>query len=98
MSVSQSEPGRQAADKTNGKKQPARASQSAAAPSPFTPIADYGFISDCHTGALVAPDGSIDWLCVPSLTRQACRDVARSPGGSFPVGPFGVNVPPGAYV
>ncbi len=39
--------------------------QSAAMPSPFTPIADYGFLSDCHTGALVAPDGGVDWLCVP---------------------------------
>ena len=39
--------------------------QSAAAPSPFPPIADYGFLSDCHTGALVAPDGAVDWLCVP---------------------------------
>ena len=36
-------------------------------PSPFPPIAEYGFLSDCHTGALVAPDGSVDWLCVPSF-------------------------------
>ena len=35
------------------------APQSAAAPSPFPPIADYAFLSNCHTGALVAPDGSI---------------------------------------
>ena len=33
--------------------------------SPFPPIADYGFLSDCHTGALVAPDGSIEWMCIP---------------------------------
>src|SRR3954465_5102516 len=43
------------------------APQSAAAPSPFPPIAEYAFLSDCHTGALVAPDGAIDWLCVPSF-------------------------------
>ena len=41
--------------------------QSAAAPSPFTPIADYAFLSNCHTGALIAPDGGIDWLCMPSF-------------------------------
>jgi GH15 family glucan-1,4-alpha-glucosidase len=34
-------------------------------PSPFPPIADYGFLSDCHTGALVAPDGAVAWLYVP---------------------------------
>ena len=44
-----------------------RRSQIAASPSPFPPIADYAFLSDCHTGALVAPDGAVDWLCVPSF-------------------------------
>ena len=34
--------------------------QSAAAPSPFPPIADYAFLSNCHTGALVAMDGAVD--------------------------------------
>lgn len=29
------------------------------------PIADYGFISDCHSAALIDRGGSIDWWCVP---------------------------------
>ncbi|HEX8510337.1 MAG TPA: trehalase-like domain-containing protein, partial [Propionibacteriaceae bacterium] len=29
------------------------------------PIGNYGFLSDGEVSALVAPDGSVDWMCVP---------------------------------
>ncbi len=68
--------------------------QSAAAPSPFTPIAEYAFLSNCHTGALVAPDGAIDWLCVPSFDAPSVfGSLLDREAGFFRFAPFDINHP-----
>src|SRR5262245_28720120 len=68
--------------------------QSAAAPSPFPPIADYAFLSNCQTGALVAPDGSIDWLCVPCFDAPSMLgSLLDREAGRFRFRHFGINHP-----
>ncbi|MEA2208686.1 MAG: alpha,alpha-trehalase, partial [Solirubrobacteraceae bacterium] len=63
-------------------------------PSAFPPIAEYGFLSDCHTGALIAPDGSIDWLCVPRFDAPSVFGALLDrQAGDFRFAPFGINVP-----
>ncbi len=77
-------------------KQPAArlSPQSAAAPSPFTPIAEYAFISNCHTGALIAPDGAIDWLCVPRFDAPSIfGSLLDREAGYCRLGPYGINHP-----
>ncbi len=64
--------------------------------SPFPAIADYGFLSDCHTGALVASDGSIEWMCLPHFDSPSVFAAMLDRGaGSWRVGPYGLYVPAG---
>jgi GH15 family glucan-1,4-alpha-glucosidase len=62
--------------------------------STFPPIADYGFLSDCENTCLVAPDGSVEWLCLPRPDSPSVFGALldRS-AGSFRFGPSNTQVP-----
>ncbi len=64
--------------------------------SPFPPIADYGFLSDCEVNALVAPSGNVEWMCLPRPDGPSVFGALldRAAGG-FRIGPADVMVPAG---
>jgi GH15 family glucan-1,4-alpha-glucosidase len=60
----------------------------------FPPIGGYGFLSDCHTSALVSYDGAVEWLCLPRFDSASAFGAVLDRGaGHFKLGPRGVVVP-----
>jgi GH15 family glucan-1,4-alpha-glucosidase len=55
----------------------------------YAPIGDYGFLSDCRSAALVASDGSIDWLCWPRFDSPSvfAKILDADEGGAFAITP-----------
>ncbi len=82
--------------RADGSMAPAAGTRATTLDSPFPPIADYGFLSDCHTGALVSSDGSIEWMCLPHFDSPSVFGALLDRGaGSWRVGPYGIYVPAG---
>jgi GH15 family glucan-1,4-alpha-glucosidase len=64
--------------------------------SPFPPIADYGFLSDCGVCSLVAPSGSVEWMCLPRMDGPSVfAAMLDRDAGLFRVGPADAAVPSG---
>ncbi|MBM7789934.1 glycoside hydrolase family 15 protein [Tenggerimyces flavus] len=62
--------------------------------SPFPPIAEYAFLSDCETTALVAPSGNIEWMCLPRMDSESVfGSVLDRSAGGFRIGPATETVP-----
>lgn len=61
----------------------------------YKPINAYGAIGDCHSVLLVAPNGSIDWGCLPDFDSPAlfCRLLDEQRGGYFQVTPASGTIP-----
>lgn len=62
--------------------------------SPFPPIDEYAFLSDCENTCLIAPNGAVEWMCLPRPDSPSVFGaVLDRSAGHFRVGPYGQNVP-----
>lgn len=60
----------------------------------YKPIADYGIVGDLRTAALIACDGSVDWLCLPRFDSPSlfAAILDDKKGGSFKITPCAENL------
>ena len=62
--------------------------------SPYPPIADYAFLSDCEVNCLVAPNGAVEWMCLPRPDSPSVfTTMLDRSAGSFRLGPYDEMVP-----
>ncbi|MFC5334386.1 glycoside hydrolase family 15 protein [Mycobacterium branderi] len=62
--------------------------------SPFPPIDEYAFLSDCENTCLIAPNGAVEWMCLPRPDSPSVFGaILDRSAGHFRVGPYGQNVP-----
>jgi GH15 family glucan-1,4-alpha-glucosidase len=60
----------------------------------FPPIGSYGFLSDCHTAALVSYSGAVEWLCLPRFDSPSIFAALLDRGaGRWTLRPRGIEVP-----
>jgi GH15 family glucan-1,4-alpha-glucosidase len=72
----------------------AEAYEARAAGRDFHAIGDYGFLSDCHTGALVASDGTVEWMCLRRFDSPSIfAAVLDRNAGAWRLGPTGLRAP-----
>ena len=60
----------------------------------FPPIGDYAFLSNCEQSCLIAPDGAVEWLCLPRPDSPSVFGALLDrTAGSFRFGPADAQVP-----
>jgi alpha,alpha-trehalase len=82
-----------AAKKSATRKEPGQVS-SPVSHARSTPIGEYGFISDGEVSALVSPNGTVEWMCVPRFDAPSVfGTILGRHAGSFKIAPDDVTVP-----
>ncbi len=62
--------------------------------SAYPPIAEYGFLSDCESTALVAASSNVEWMCLPRMDSPSVFGaILDRDAGGFRFAPADITVP-----